>query len=75
MLYITVPPFHVQTESLVDNTPWYTVRVTREVGDWMRDQPGQDSCWFEHIDQNWYVNRTIFDINEQMLIMLKLRWM
>lgn len=64
----------VITKTLVDTKPFYTVQCSKAVSDWIREQPEQNKDWFEHIDQNWYVDRNKFDISEEFYMMLRLRW-
>ncbi len=64
----------VITQAKVDNIPFYTVQCSKPIADWIRQQPRENDDWYQHIDQNWYVDRTMFDISEEFYMMLKLRW-
>jgi hypothetical protein len=64
----------VITQAKVDNKPFYTIQCSKPIADWIREQPGENTQWYQHIDQNWYVDRTMFDIDEEFYLMLKLRW-
>ena len=61
-------------KAIVDNKQFYTVKCSKDIADWLRHQPGQNKQWYEHIDYNWQVDRTMFDLEEDLYLMLKLRW-
>jgi hypothetical protein len=58
----------------VDTNKWHTVECIKEVSNWIRQQPNSGKEWFEHIDQNWILDRNKFDISNEFYLMLKLRW-
>ena len=58
----------------VDGRMWYTVRCTKAVANWIREQPGQGTQWENLIDQRWYMYLDMFDVHEEFYMMLKLRW-
>jgi hypothetical protein len=62
------------TQAKVDNIQFYTVKCSKPIADWVRQQPRENDDWYQHIDQNWYVDMTMFDISEEFYMMLKLRW-
>lgn len=62
----------VMDKALVDGTPWYTVRCSREAAKWLREQ--REEAWHQHIDHNWYTVANTFDVDEETYIMLKLQW-
>lgn len=61
-------------KSIVDNKQFYTVQCNKIASDWVRSQDGKNADWYEHIDKNWIVDRTRFDISEDFYLMLKLRF-
>ncbi len=61
-------------KSKVDTKQFYTIQCSRAIADWVRQQPGEDTQWYQHIDHNWIMDRTKFDIDEDLYLMLKLRW-
>jgi hypothetical protein len=58
----------------VDGAQMYTIQCNREIANWIRQQPGNNSQWYEHIDHNWVVDRTKYDVTEDFYLMLKLRF-
>ena len=64
----------VITHAEVDGRMWYTIRCTKEVADWIRNQPGEGTQWDAFIDANWYIHAHQFDVHEEFYMMLKLRW-
>jgi hypothetical protein len=58
----------------VDTNKWHTVQCSKEIADWIRSQPGESKEWFEHIDQNWVLDRNKFDISLEFYLMLRLKW-
>jgi hypothetical protein len=70
---IVQPPHYiVYTQATVDNVVWYTVKCSRDASAWVREQDTEG--WHEHIDQRWYSEASTFDINQELLVILKLRW-
>lgn len=61
-------------KSIVDNKTYYTVQCNKQASDWIRGQPGEHTDWYQHIDHNWIVDRTRFDVSEDFYMMLKLRF-
>lgn len=64
----------IVSQAKVDNKQWYTVKCSRDVANWIREQPGENDQWYQHIDQKWMIDHTMFDINEDLYLMSKLRW-
>lgn len=58
----------------VDGRMWYTVKCTKPVAEWVRQQPGEGTQWDNLIDNRWYVYFDMFDMHEEFYMMLKLRW-
>ena len=56
----------------VDGKMWYTVKLTIPAREWLRQQPVDE--WYEHIDQRYYIDRSCFDVSEQLYTALKLKW-
>lgn len=54
--------------TLVDGEPWHFIAVTYDVANYIRDQ--DQSMWYEHKDSSHF----IFDITEELLIMLRLKF-
>lgn len=67
-------PFRKMSQTLVDGKPWYTIKCNTTVGEFIRNQPGQGTRWYEHIDTNWYVHKTMFDISEELYIQVGLKF-
>ncbi len=57
--------------SMVDGKPWYTVRCNQEVASWIRTQAENES-WYEHINENWMLHRSEFDISEELYMLMVL---
>lgn len=74
--WIQVPPkpmFQYSGKAEVDGELWYTVKCTKEVGDWIRSLPKKDN-WYEHIDNQWYVYQNMFDVHERVYLQLGLKF-
>ena len=69
---LTMPDIQVLDSAPVDGETWYTVQLSMPAREWLRQQPLND--WQEHIDQRYYLNRSVFDVSEQMLTALQLKW-
>lgn len=67
-----MPVFTASDKTLVDNVPWYVVKCKKNVAAWIRDQ--DRSLWYEHIDKNWYVYKDRFDVHEQLLTMMSIKF-
>lgn len=64
------PPYRIVDTQLVDNEPWCTVAVNREVASWLRKQDINGRAPHEHEHRGL----SYFDIPEPLLVLLKLRW-
>jgi hypothetical protein len=62
------------SQATVDEKTWYTIKCNKSIGDWIRQSQGEGSQWYEHIDHNWVLDRTMFDVHEEFYMMLKLKW-
>ena len=71
---ILKPPHEIISKATVDNSIWYTIKCNKQIADWIRQSPGENSEWYQHIDHNWVLDRTMFDIHEEFYMMLKLKW-
>lgn len=71
---VPVRSFEKITQSLVDGKMFYTIRCYKDISRWIREQPGEDADWYQHIDSNWHIDYNMFDVSEEFYIMLKLRW-
>jgi len=68
-------PYDIVDMAVVDDTKtWYTVKFNKQASAWMKNQPGQDVEWYEHIDQRGYIGGGVYDITEELLLMVKLTW-
>lgn len=70
----TAPAHIIVSTATVDGAQWYTIRCNNEVAAWVREQPGEDSQWYRHIDAKWHIHASLFDVHEEFYMMLKLRW-
>lgn len=73
MLETTAPKYKIITQAEVDDRPWYTITCQKDVSMWVRENGIENTDWYEHIDGNWNVHRNMFDVCEElyMLIVLK----
>jgi len=69
---IPVKSAEILAKALVDDEIWYTVKCTKEVGDWVRAQPNHH--WYNHIDRQWIHYHSIFDMHHELYAYLKLSW-
>jgi hypothetical protein len=65
------PKHQIIDSAEVDGTQWHTVRCKPEVSTWIRTH---SDSWHEHIDARWNIHRNIFDISEELYMMMVLRW-
>jgi hypothetical protein len=70
----TKPICKIVTSSMVDGCKWLTIFCSKPIADWVRNQENCNKEWYEHIDHNWNVDRSKFDVSEEFYLMLKLRW-
>lgn len=69
---LTQPNIKLIDSAEVDGKPWYTVQLNLPAQQWLRDQPVDD--WYEHIDQRYYINRSVFDVSDKLYTALQLKW-
>jgi len=74
IMYNEEPKYTEITKAPVDGTMWYTVKCSKEVCNWIRQEYADHEQWYEHVDQNWNVYFSMFDMHEEFYMMLKLRW-
>lgn len=65
-------PYKQLSQATVDGEKWYTVSGQKHVCEWIRTQ--DEKCWHEHIDQDWYVSFSTFDIHEKIYTMLGMKF-
>lgn len=70
----TVPAYEVLASAPVDGVPWFTVSCRKEVSMWIRENGAENVEWYEHIDGKWMLHKNTFDVSQEMLAMIKLRW-
>ena len=68
------PKYEELSDAIVDGAKWYTVKCSKEVAQWVRQEHNDNNQWYEHIDSNWNIYFNIFDMHEEFFMMLKLRW-
>jgi hypothetical protein len=68
------PKYKVSSQAMVDDKPWYTVHCSKDVADWVRQQPGKDKEWYQHISDKWTIFYDAFDIPEELYLMLVLKF-
>lgn len=64
--------FEILTQAEVDGQQWYTVKCSKEVGDWVRTQPSEQ--WVNHINSGWLFHENNFDMDRELFAFLKLTW-
>ena len=65
------PKYKIITSAQVDGKPWHTVQCSSEVAEWIRKN---HTDWMEHIDSNWTMYKNIFDMPEELYMMLVLKF-
>jgi hypothetical protein len=66
--------FRSLTTATVDNELWYTVQCKQEVSNWLRSQSGENSLWFQNIDDKWMTNANTFDVHNKIYTLIALKW-
>lgn len=67
-------PYKIVDRYPCDDGMWYTVKLSKPASAWMREQPDENKEWYEHIDSRGYIGGGLFDITEELLLMVKLTW-
>jgi hypothetical protein len=73
---VVLPPgehFVILTKADVDGEPWYTVRISPKVRDWLVKQPTNQ--WYEHFGNNHYRVACTFDLSEKLYTTMLLTWL
>ena len=60
--------------ALVDDDNYFTIKCSKDVADWIRQQPGKQQDWYEHMDNNMQIDGNMFDLSDSLYMVLKLRW-
>jgi hypothetical protein len=70
------PAIMLMNQSRVDGETWYTISCWKEVSAWIRECFGdqENQGWFENIDEQWHINMNVFDVNEKIYTVLRLKW-
>ena len=66
---MTVKEFHITGTAIVDGKPWYAIIAARDSAAWVRQQ---DSDQWYLVHSSIIIN--MFDISEDLLVMMKLKW-
>ena len=64
--------YEVLDQAEVDGITWYTVKCSKEVGNWVREQP--EDQWVNHINKGWLFHVNNFDMHKELFALLKLSW-
>ncbi len=73
MEYLQAEPYKIVSTAKVDDMLWHTVKCNKDACTWIRSQE-EKGQWFEHIDANWYIHSSMFDISEELYMMLVLKF-
>lgn len=68
------PKCKIITQAEVDGKTWYTITCRMDVSIWLRENGIENIDWHEHIDGNWNIYRNMFDICEELYLMLVLKF-
>lgn len=68
------PKCKIISSAEVDGKTWYTVACRKEVSMWIRENGVENDSWYEHIDSQWTVFKNMFDISEELYMMVVLRF-
>jgi hypothetical protein len=68
------PKCKIVNSAEVDGKTWYTVACHKEVSVWIRENGVENDSWYEHIDSKWTVYRNMFDICEELYMMVVLKF-
>lgn len=71
---LAAPSFKVIDTASVDGAPFYTIKCSKEVSIWIRENGTEDTEWYEHIDGQWSIYSNTFDVSQDMLSLIKLTW-
>jgi predicted ATP-dependent serine protease len=68
---IQEPKHEIIVSAEVDGEPWHTIKCKPEISKWIRTHT---DSWYEHIDARWYLHRNMFDISEELYMLLVLKF-
>lgn len=71
MMQESQPKYKIVTSAQVDGKTWHTVQCSSEVSEWIRKN---HIDWQEHIDSNWTIYKNIFDMPEELYMLLVLKF-
>ena len=66
--------FRSLSTATVDGELWHTVQCKPEVSEWIRSQSGENTVWFQNIDDRWMINQNVFDVHNKVYTLMALRW-
>lgn len=64
--------YSVIDQSSVDGSDWFTVKCSKNISLWIKQQPKE--MWHEHIDKNWMVYKNMFDVHEKIYTLINLKY-
>lgn len=68
-------PLHKIIDSAkVDGKTWHTIACRKEVSMWIRENSIENDSWYEHIDDKWTLHRNMFDVSEELYMMVVLKF-
>ena len=67
--------FRSLATAIVDGELWHTVQCKPEVSSWVRQQPGENTLWFQNISDTWMINSNTFDLHPKVYTMMSLKWL
>jgi hypothetical protein len=66
--------FEITDSAMVDDHQWYTIKCNKDIAAWIREQPCKNSEWYQHIGHNWTWYAEMFDVPEELYMMLILKF-
>jgi hypothetical protein len=73
IIYPMTKNYEVLDSALVDNEMWYTVKCSKEVGNWVRQQ-SKDQWSRSEETKSWLFYENRLDIHCELFVLLKLTW-
>lgn len=67
-------PYVVLKDYISHGVKYYTVQCDSSVENWIHDQAGKGIDWKEYVDHQWTLEDSVFDLSENLYLMLKLKW-
>ena len=68
------PKCKIISSAEVDGKAWHTISCRKEVSMWIRENSTENDSWYEHIDDKWTVHRNMFDVSEELYMMVVLKF-